>query len=105
MCITCAPSNFGNTLHVDCHLTVPWYYQVREGHDEVEALEQLIDQSFDHHIEMFVHLDACMPPFSCRVCPLTQCPERKQAFEGRLEWTSENLISNAKHGIVNNSFQ
>src|ERR1041384_4189146 len=23
---------YGNVLHVDCHLTVPWYYNVREAH-------------------------------------------------------------------------
>ena len=88
---------FGSILHVDCHLTVPWYFQVREGHEEVNALEHLIDQTFDHQVELFVHLDACMPPESCRICPLLNCSVRKMPFEKRLDWTVENVTKNAKH--------
>lgn len=88
---------FGSILHIDCHLTVPWYFQVREGHDEVEALERLVDQTFDHQVELFVHLDGCMPPHSCRICPLSNCTQRKMPFENRLDWTIENVTKNVKH--------
>jgi cation diffusion facilitator family transporter len=88
---------FGNTLHVDCHLTIPWYLQVRDGHDEAAALEQMIDEAYDHHVEIFVHLDACIPPDSCRICPVKDCLERQRPFEERLEWTSANVISNSRH--------
>jgi cation diffusion facilitator family transporter len=90
---------FGNTLHVDCHLTVPWYYQIQKAHDEAAALEQLIDQSFDHHIEIFVHLDACVAPRSCQICPIQDCPVRQHAFEKRLAWTMTNVTENSRHGI------
>lgn len=88
---------FGNTLHVDCHLTVPWYFQIREGHAEVVALESLINESFEHQIEMFVHMDACVPPASCRICPLVHCEKRQRPFEERLKWTFENVTSDLKH--------
>src|SRR5262249_14530351 len=26
---------FGNILHVDCHMTVPWYLTVRQAHEEI----------------------------------------------------------------------
>lgn len=90
---------YGSILHLDCHLTVPWYYNVNEAHLEIDALNALIGEQFHQSLEMFVHTDGCVPPASCRVCPLTECSVRKSPFEGRLEWTMENITSNVKHGV------
>ncbi len=90
---------YGSILHLDCHLTVPWYYNVNEAHLEIDALHALIGEQFHQSLEMFVHTDGCVPPASCRVCPLTECRVRKSPFEGRLEWTLENITSNVKHGV------
>ena len=90
---------FGNTLHVDCHLTVPWYFEIRAGHDEAAALEAQIDQFFEHHIETFVHLDACVPPQSCRICSVAHCTKRESPFEDKINWTVDNVTRNAKHSI------
>lgn len=91
---------YGSILHLDCHLTVPWYYNVNEAHAEVDALDQLIRNNFPQSLEMFVHTDGCVPPHSCRVCPLTECPVRKETFQGRLEWTFQNITANSKHGMM-----
>jgi len=90
---------YGAILHLDCHLTVPWYFNVNEAHTEVDALGKLIRQNFPQTIEMFVHTDGCIPPVSCSVCPLTTCPKRQKNFEKRLEWTLENITTNKKHGV------
>lgn len=90
---------YGPILHLDCHLTVPWYFNVNEAHREIDALDLLIRQHFPHSLEMFVHTDGCLPPGSCRVCPLRECPVRKSPFENRLEWTLENITSNQKHNL------
>jgi len=90
---------YGSILHVDCHLTVPWYLNVNEAHAEVDALDKLIGKHFQQSLEMFVHTDGCVPPGSCRVCPLTECKVREAPFEGRLEWTLENITNNEKHGM------
>lgn len=89
---------YGSILHLDCHLTVPWYFNVNEAHTEIDALDRLIAEHFPQSLEMFVHTDGCVPPASCTVCPLLHCEVRKVAFEGRLEWTLENITSNKKHG-------
>ena len=60
---------YGSILHLDCHLTVPWYYNVNQAHIEIDELNLLIAQNFPHSLEMFVHTDGCVPPASCRVCP------------------------------------
>lgn len=90
---------YGPILHLDCHLTVPWYFNVNEAHREVEELQALIQQHFPQNMEMFVHTDGCVPPGSCPVCPLLECPVRKAPFQVRLEWTFDNLTRNQKHGI------
>ncbi|MBL7829010.1 MAG: cation transporter [Saprospiraceae bacterium] len=90
---------YGAILHLDCHLTVPWYFNVNEAHREIDKLDLLIRDNFPQTLEMFVHTDGCMPPGSCTVCPLKDCKERKANFTGRVEWTFENITSNSKHGI------
>lgn len=90
---------YGAILHLDCHLTVPWYFNVNEAHREVDRLDQLIRDNFPQSLEMFVHTDGCVPPASCRVCPILQCNVRQSPFEKRLEWTLENITTNEKHGV------
>lgn len=89
---------YGSRLHVDCHLTVPWYLNVHEAHVEVDALDQLIRNEFGDSIELFVHTDGCLP-ISCPICSKDDCPVRQQAFDHRLVWTLENILSNKKHTV------
>jgi cation diffusion facilitator family transporter len=87
---------YGNRLHIDCHLTLPWYLNLHEAHIEIEMLGKLITEEYGDTIEMFVHTDGCLP-FSCRICSLENCPERKQLFFEKIEWNTENLFENRKH--------
>ena len=90
---------YGPILHLDCHLTVPWYFNVNQSNAEVSALESLIAAEFKQSLEMFVHSDGCEPPISCQVCVVHNCPVRQAPFEARLEWTLENVTLNEKHLI------
>lgn len=89
---------YGSRLHVDCHLTVPWYLNVHEAHKEVELLNQLIDEKYGAAVEMFVHTDGCLP-MSCPICVKDECPVRQSPFQKRLKWTFENVVQNKKHTI------
>lgn len=89
---------YGAVLHIDCHLTVPWYLNVQEAHDEVDALSSLVRREFGESVELFVHVDGCLP-FSCRVCNKQNCNVRKHNFEKRIDWTLENVLQNKKHGV------
>ncbi len=87
---------YGNRLHIDCHLTLPWYLNLNEANDEVEKLEKLIADSYGNLIELFVHTDGCSH-FSCRICEKQNCKERKYSFNERVAWTNINLFENRKH--------
>jgi cation diffusion facilitator family transporter len=88
---------YGTVLHVDAHLTVPWYLNVHEAHREIDALAELIRKEFGETLELFVHSDGCMP-FQCKICNKADCPVRQHNFETRIDWTLENISQNKKHG-------
>jgi cation diffusion facilitator family transporter len=87
---------FGSVIHVDCHLTVPWFLNVHQAHDEVEAFSATARDEFGESVELFVHADGCLD-FSCRICSKTNCSERKNPFEKRIEWDVHNISSDEKH--------
>lgn len=87
---------YGSTLHIDCHMTVPWYFNIQEGHVEVDALEDLVRDHFGDRIEVFVHLDSCKD-YSCQICSKLDCPVRKYEFKKRIDFTIENISKNEKH--------
>lgn len=89
---------YGRVLHLDGHLTLPWYYNVKEAHEEIKALDHLIRQKFGNSIEMFVHVDNC-ETFSCAICSLKNCPERLQAHQQTIKWTLENVLQDRKHQL------
>ncbi|MDP4264405.1 MAG: cation diffusion facilitator family transporter [Bacteroidota bacterium] len=87
---------YGSVLHLDCHLTVPWYLNVQQGHEEVEALARIVKKEFGESVEMFVHSDGCMP-FQCPICDKQGCPERRHNFVKGIPWTLENILIDKKH--------
>ena len=91
---------YGSTLHLDCHLTVPWYFNVHEAHKEVDLLTELIRSNFGESVELFVHTDGCLD-FSCAICIKKDCPVRLHPFEEKVEWTMDNILSNTKHKVTN----
>ena len=89
---------YGGVLHIDCHLTVPWYLNVHEAHLEIDELIGIIKTEFGEAIEFFVHTDGCLE-FSCSLCSKFDCPVRRRPFEKRVEWTLQNVLSNKKHQL------
>ncbi len=88
---------YGTVLHVDCHLTVPWYLNVSEAHVEVEHLSNLIRTQFGESLELFVHSDDCQY-FQCHLCDKKACPVRQHDFKQEIVWTLVNVLENKKHG-------
>ena len=87
---------YGNVLHMDCHLTVPWYLNVKEAHAEIDRLSALIKKAFGESVELFVHADACLN-FSCSICQKMECAVRQHPFGKRIEWTIDNISRNTRH--------
>jgi cation diffusion facilitator family transporter len=90
---------YGNFYHVDCHVTLPFYYSLTQVHDIITEMDQELNQQFEGgSIEFFIHTDPCME-YSCAHCKLADCKERKHAFAELIEWNEENLLPNKRHAF------
>jgi cation diffusion facilitator family transporter len=89
---------YGPLLHIDCHLTMPWYLNVHQAHKMMDHFTDLIKSKFGDSVEFFIHIDGCMP-FSCAICTLEQCDQRQLPFQKKLNWTMENVLANTKHQL------
>jgi cation diffusion facilitator family transporter len=90
---------YGPSLHIDCHVTVPYYLDVRQAHSEIEMIDQLINSRFENRVEFFIHTDGCVET-SCSICSVANCPVRKFPKEATIHWTPENVLKNQKHRLV-----
>lgn len=88
---------FGNKMHIDAHLTLPWYYMVRDAEVEIHAIEDLVSEHFRNKVEVFIHIDACQD-YSCKLCALKDCPVRQQNFIAQTNWDMNNVWTDSKHG-------
>ncbi len=89
---------YGNKLHVDCHVTLPWYFTLEEAHKEIEEIAAIINSEFSVQVEFFIHGDPCIKQ-SCKICMISDCKVRQEAFEQKVEWNIDNVRLNKKHGL------
>jgi divalent metal cation (Fe/Co/Zn/Cd) transporter len=87
---------FGAHLHIDAHITLPWYYSLRDAHNEMEKVILLLAKNISRTVEFNFHMDDCKP-ISCSVCQIENCPVRERNFVKRVTWTPENVTCVDKH--------
>jgi cation diffusion facilitator family transporter len=88
---------YGGDRHIDLHLTLPYYLDLKQVHDEVEQLEKVLEDDWKGDMEVFVHSDPCIPDKCCHYCQITDCPVRKVPLDTKIEWTASNMSKNQKH--------
>lgn len=89
--------HYGANWHIDCHLTLPYYLNLSQVHDEVENFRDCLIEHTGKEVEIFIHADPCLPPENCKACNYQECPFREQDYLREQEWTLENLVKDAKH--------
>ncbi|MCS6967281.1 MAG: cation diffusion facilitator family transporter [Cytophagales bacterium] len=90
---------YGPRLHIDCHLTLPWYLTVEQAHEEAKAVGDIINTEMENRVEIFIHADPCVKA-SCSICTIFDCPVRKVPFVKKVKWTKEIAMQNSKHKIL-----
>lgn len=88
---------YGGDRHIDLHLTLPYYLDLKQVHDEVEELESALELDWPGVVEVFVHADPCIPEKCCHYCQLKNCSVRKFAIDTKVDWTAVNMSKNQKH--------
>lgn len=89
----------GSHLHIDGHMTLPWYYELRTAHSEMEEMIKSVAAHTRRKIEFNFHMDDCRP-MSCEICQLHECPVRQKPFIKRVEWTSDHITQLEKHSAA-----
>ncbi|SMD16511.1 cation diffusion facilitator family transporter [Pedobacter nyackensis] len=87
---------YGADLHIDCHITLPYYFDLNRVHQEISEIDKIINGNADHMAELFIHADPCLPA-CCNYCRMKECSVRQEPFRGEIKWTIENATKNQKH--------
>jgi cation diffusion facilitator family transporter len=87
---------YGTELHIDCHLTLPYYYDLNRVHEEVSGVDKLVNQSARVQTEFFIHADPCLPQ-CCHYCRMDDCPVRSEPKRIDISWNTHNVTRNQKH--------
>jgi len=86
---------YGNELHIDCHLTLPNYFDLIHAHEQVKSIDTLTNSEVIK-TEWFIHTDPCLPE-CCYYCNMPACPIRSEPKTVDIAWTLDKIISNRKH--------
>jgi cation diffusion facilitator family transporter len=81
---------YGASLHIDCHVTLPWYSNLEEAHTYITLIDEILNNQLPNNVEFFIHQDPCIPA-SCTICTIAHCKVRQQAFVAPLKWTLDNV--------------
>nr|WP_295922443.1 cation diffusion facilitator family transporter [uncultured Dyadobacter sp.] len=86
---------YGSDLHIDCHLTLPYYWELQKVHETIHDFENILKGSQPGETEIFVHADPCIYQ-CCYFCRIDNCPVRQHAFVQDIEWDAAKLTKNEK---------
>lgn len=91
---------FGSNLHIDAHITFPWYFELRKAHNEMKEVLLCIAYKMDRKIEFNFHMDDCKTT-SCAICQVEDCPFREEKFVKKIRWNLDTITQPQKHTIEN----
>lgn len=80
----------GERVFIDFHLIVPFYFTVKQSHDE----EDFIKTELQKHLpnaDLKIHFDYCWDEL-CRLCEHSSCNYRKELFTQKFIWNKDKLI-------------
>lgn len=87
---------YGHELHIDCHMTLPNYFDLIKVHEEVSQVDALINKKVHIDTELFIHADPCLPA-CCHYCNMKNCPIRSEEKKVDIVWDAPLVMRNKKH--------
>ena len=84
---------YGDTYHIDCDLTLPWYMNIADAHKQSDVIMKIISENLTNKLDFTIHTDACSNNL-CEYCKMAECKHREQDFKTELNWTLDKLIKN-----------
>lgn len=87
---------YGAGIHIDCHVTLPYYFDLTRVHFEVSEIDQVINKNVNVTTEFFIHADPCIPK-CCHYCNMKNCEVRAEPQTKNINWSLSNVTKNNKH--------
>lgn len=87
---------YGNCLYLDCDLTIPWYYNIEQGHKLGSVLKESLQEKYADRVQLTIHFDPCniFDRVKCGQCAMGNCPYRKTEFKELEKISLANFTQN-----------
>lgn len=87
---------YGSYLYLDCDLTIPWYYNIEQGHKLGSILKDILQKRYENRVQLTIHFDPCniFDRVKCNQCAMKDCPYRKRKFEQLEKISLANFTQN-----------
>lgn len=82
----------GDKVFIDFHLILPYYFNIKQTHEEENLIEVEIQKDFPS-ADLKLHLDYCIPQL-CRFCGYPDCKVRIEPKTESFNWDRNKLIGN-----------
>lgn len=86
---------YGSSYFIDCDITLPFYYNIKEGHKSCDILKEILNKNIQKDITLSIHMDPCYES-NCYSCIIIDCKYRKHKLIKERDFSISSLINNTK---------
>jgi cation diffusion facilitator family transporter len=91
-------THYGMYIYIDCHFTMPWYWNVKDCAEQVQQAELIINQHFKQRVDLFVQVEPCRPK-DCHICRVENCAVRQFPYSGKQTWKLGDVLQKGIPGF------
>lgn len=88
----------GDSINVDFHLMLPYFFSIKESHDEEEFIENSL-QELNPNSSVRIHVDFCKDEL-CKLCGYQKCEFRKEEKKINVDWNTEKLLGKSVYDLI-----
>jgi len=89
----------GDKLFIDFHLILPYYFNIKQAHDEENFIESELQKVFSN-VDSKIHLDYCLPDL-CKFCNYQTCTVRSEIKSKSINWNINKLTGKPVYKVFN----
>jgi cation diffusion facilitator family transporter len=89
----------GDKLFIDFHLILPYYFNIKQAHDEENFIESELQKVFSN-VDSKIHLDYCLPDL-CKFCNYQTCTVRSEIKSRSINWNINKLTGKPVYKVFN----
>ncbi len=88
----------GDRIFVDFHIILPYYFSIKQSHDEEQFIEAELLKIFPA-VSVRIHSDFCNYDI-CKYCANASCKERKSEHTIFFDWNSNRLLGDPVYNVI-----